>query len=149
MKATVDVMFTQMSVKKGMSMFGQRAVAAMIKDLTQLDITAMHRKPVVILIDPKLLALENKKKALYAVCLIKGKREGIMKDRTCANGRNQRQCLKFGESVSSPTSSLEGMALTFLIAACEGREVVSFDIPGGFLQAEMVEEKFLLLKFRG
>ena len=44
---------------------------------------------------------------------------------------------------------MEGIFLTFLIAAYEGREVVSFDVPGAFLQAEMEKDKFLLLKFRG
>ena len=46
--------------------------------------------------------------------------------------------------MASPTVSMEGMILTFLIAAYEGREVVSFDISGGFLHAEMAEEKLLL-----
>ena len=41
------------------------------------------------------------------------------------------------ESVASPTVSLEGMMSIFLIGAYEGREHISFDVPGAFLQAEM------------
>ena len=38
---------------------------------------------------------------------------------------------------------------TLLIGAYEGREHISFDVPGAFLQAEMSEDKLVLLKFRG
>ena len=44
---------------------------------------------------------------------------------------------------------MEVLLLTFLIAAYKRRKVVSFDVPGAFLQAEMAEDKLLLLKFRG
>ena len=147
-KTTVDVMFTQMSAKRGIKLFKERAVAAMIKELTQLDRGAMDGKPVVIPIDPKLLTSEERKLALEAVHLIKEKRDGKVKGRTCANGSKQRQFLKEGETVASPAVSMEGIFLTFLIAAYEGRKVVSFDIPGAFLQAEMSDDKLVLLKFR-
>ena len=149
LKTTVDVMFTQMSARRGMKLFKERAVAAMIKELTQLDKGAMDGKPVVIPTDPKLLTPEHKKLALEAVHLIKEKRDGSIKGRTCANGSKQRGYLKEGETVASPAVSMEGIFLTFLIAAYEGRKVVSFDIPGAFLQGEMSEDKLLLLKFRG
>ena len=60
MKTTVDVMFTQMSAKRGIKLFQERAVAAMVKELTQLDNGAIGRKPVVIPIDPKLLSWKIK-----------------------------------------------------------------------------------------
>ena len=147
MKVTVDVMFTQMSAKRGIKLFKERAVAAMVKELTQLDRGAVEGKPVVIPIDSKLLLPEEKRKALEAVHLITEKRSGSIKERTCANGSKQRQYLKYGETVASPTVSMEAMFLTFLIVAHGGREVVSFDIPGAFLQGEMSEDKLLLLKF--
>ena len=149
MNKLVNVMFTQMNAKKGMKLFKERAVAAMIKEITQLDRGAVDGKPVVIPIDPKSLTEDMKKMALEAVHLIKEKRDGEIKGRTCADGSKQRRYLKDGESVSSPTVSMEGIFLTFLIAAYEGREVVSFDVPGAFLQAEMEKDKFMLLKFRG
>ena len=73
LKTTIDVMFTQMSARWGMKLFKERAVAAMIKELTQLDKGAMDGKPVVIPTDPKLLTPEHKKLALEAVHLIKEK----------------------------------------------------------------------------
>ena len=68
-----------MSSKKVIKMFGQREVAAMIKELSQLDRGAIDRKPVVIPIDSKLLSPENKKKVLDAVHLIKEKGKGQQK----------------------------------------------------------------------
>ena len=84
---------------------------------------------------------------MEAVHLIKEKRDGKVKGRTCANGSKQRQYLKEGDTVVSPAVSMEGIFLTFLIAPYEGRKVVLFDIPGAFLQAEMSEDKLLLLEF--
>ena len=94
---TIDVMFTQMSVKRGIKLFKERAVAAMIKELTQLDKGGMGRKPVVISIDPKLLTPEKRKLALEAVHLIKEKRDGKIKGRNCANRSRQRFFLKEGD----------------------------------------------------
>ena len=48
--------------------------------------------------------------------------------------KQAKKILKEGETVSSPTASIEGIFLTFLITAYEGREVVSFDVPGAFLK---------------
>ena len=148
-KTTTDVMFTQMSAKRGIKMFKERAVAAMIKELTQLDRRVVDGKPVVIPIDPVLLTQENKKHALAAVHLIKEKRGGDIKGRTCADDSKQRQYLKADKTVALPTVSMEALYLTFLIAAYEDRKVASFDIPGAFLQGEMTEDKSLLLKFKG
>ena len=78
---TIDVMFTQMSVKRGIKLFKERAVAAMIKELTQLDKGAIDRKPVVISIDPKLLTPEKRKLVLKAVHLIKEKRDGKIREK--------------------------------------------------------------------
>ena len=80
--------------------------------------------------------------------LIKKKRCGKIKGRTCANGSKQKRYLKHGESISSPTVSLEAIIGTLLIDAHEGRDVAIFDVPGAYLQAEMPKEKKLLMKFR-
>ena len=52
-------------------MFGQAAVAAMIKEFTQLNEGTVPGKPVVISTDARTLAVDEKKKALPAVNLIK------------------------------------------------------------------------------
>jgi len=57
--------------------------------------------------------------------------------------------LKEFDTVASPTVSLEGIFTTLLIGAYEGREFISFDVPGACLQAEMAEDKLVLLKMIG
>eukprot|EP00957_Ditylum_brightwellii_P095169 7248356-Ditylum_brightwellii.AAC.1 len=42
-----------------------------------------------------------------------------------------------------------GIITTMVIAAHEGRKAVSFDVPGAFLQAELPDEKLLLLRLTG
>ena len=38
---------------------------------------------------------------------------------------------------------------TLLIGAHEGQKFVSFDVSGAFLQAEMAEDKLVILKLKG
>ena len=44
---SVEVSFTQMSGKKGIARFGERAVAAIVKEYKQLDQGAFPGKPIV------------------------------------------------------------------------------------------------------
>ena len=138
-----------MSAAKGISMFGERAVAAMIKELKQLDEGPMPGKRAVVPIDPDTLSKDEKSRALEAVNLIKEKRDGRIKGRTCANGANQRKYVKDGEIVSSPTATLESIVATLLIDAYEDRYVAIADVPGAYLHAEMPPEKKVLMKLRG
>ena len=48
----MGIILTQMSANEGFRRFGQRAVAAMIKELKQLNDGAMDGKPAVCTIDP-------------------------------------------------------------------------------------------------
>ena len=81
--------------------------------------------------------------------LIQEKSDGRIKGRTYVNGSKKRFYLKDGESVASPTLSIEGLVITLLIAAYEGRKVISLDVPGAFLQADLPDEKMLLLVLSG
>ncbi len=49
-----------MSAKKGIKKFGERAVAAMIKEFKQIHEVPMSGKPVVRPVDPHTLSLEQK-----------------------------------------------------------------------------------------
>ena len=69
---------------------------------------------------------------------LKEKRCGRIKGRGCADGRKQR-LYKTKEETSSPTITLESLFLTSLIDAIEGRHVVTCDIPGAFMHADMDE----------
>ena len=154
MSVAANVLFTQvlehaqMSAKAGIKRFGDRALAAMISEYKQLNTGAMPGKPVFGCIDPKNITMGERKRALEAVNLIKKKRCGKLKGRTCADGSKQKRYLKHGETISSPTVSLESIVGTLLIDANEGRDVAIFDVPGAYLQAEMPREKKLLMKFR-
>ena len=103
MQTAMRVCFTQMSAKQGFKQVGEEAVAAMIKEYKQLNDGPMPGKPVVEAIDTSKLSKEDLKKALDAVNLIKLKRCGKVKGRSCLNGSKQRKYLKPDESVASPT----------------------------------------------
>ena len=143
-----DVMFTQMNAKKGIKLFGERAVAAMFKEYKQLDKGPMPGKPVFGPISYESLTNQEIREALEAVNLIKEKRDGKIKGRTCANGSKQRQYLKEGETVYSPTCTTESLMATLIIDAMEKRDVAIFDVPGAFLQTEMPEGKNVILVIR-
>jgi len=149
MKKVVHVLLTQMSAQKGFKLYGEKAVAVMFKELKQLDIGVMEGKPAVGPINPDLLSNEEKSMALEAVNLIKLKRDGNLKGRTCANGKKQRRFVKDGEIVSSPTVSLESIIVTLLVDAYEGRNVCIADVSGAYLHAEMPSDKQVLLKLVG
>ena len=72
----INMIFTQMHASKGIKEFGMRAVAAILKELTQLDVGAVPGKNqrVCVPIDPSTLTSEELKQALDAVNLIKLKR---------------------------------------------------------------------------
>ena len=96
-----------MPAQKGFKIFGERAVAAIIKEFKQLNEGAMPGKPVIGPIDPTTLTRNDIKKALEAVNLIKQKRNGTIKGRSCANGSEQWKYLEEDETVASPTVVLE------------------------------------------
>ena len=121
----------------------------MVKEFQQLNEGAIPGKPVVDPVDPTTITSEEKHQALEAVNLIKEKRCGHIRGRTCANGSKQRQFLKEGESITSPTVSLEVLLGTLMIDAYEGKDVATFDVPGAYLHAEMPKDKRVLMRLRG
>jgi hypothetical protein len=98
---------------------------------------AVPGKPAVIPTDASSITDNEKKRALKAVNLIKEKRTGELKGRSCVSGSVQRKYLGKDDSVSSPTSSLESLISTLIIDVYEQRDVAFFDIPGAFLQAKL------------
>ena len=57
-KSSVNVMFTKIQATRGFKLFGERAVAAMIKELKQLEEGPMPGKKVVTAINPDTLSAE-------------------------------------------------------------------------------------------
>ena len=129
-----------MTANKGIKEFGERAIAAIFKENKQMqDLRVLGD------INYDTLLSDQKKKALRAVNLIKLKRCGKVKGRMCANGAPHRKFIP-REEANSPTVSLDGLMYMALTAAHEKRKVVSFDVPGAFLQADIPKDKFRLLK---
>ena len=79
---------------------------------------------------------------------LKRKRTFAVKARGCANGRSQREFISKEES-SSPTVSTYALFISRAMDAMEGRQVVTCDIPGAFLQADWPEDNNCYLKFDG
>ena len=80
-----SIAMTQHSMKKGVKLFGQSGVDAILKELKQL-----HDRKVLM---PKVvseLTAEEKKAALEYLMILKRKRGGTAKGRGFADGRKQR-----------------------------------------------------------
>ena len=94
---------TQMTATAGIKKHGQAAVDALLQEFCQLD-----DKDVFDSIDASTLTTGQKREALRAVNLIKEKRSGKLKGRTCANGRSQRAHYT-KEETTSPTISTDAL----------------------------------------
>ena len=90
-------MFTQMSAHKGIKLFGGKAIAAMMKELKQLNDGVIPGNPVIQPIPFKELTSKDNREAIEAVNNIAQKRSGKIKGRMCANGSRQRKFLKDDE----------------------------------------------------
>jgi Reverse transcriptase (RNA-dependent DNA polymerase) len=131
--AVLGFIFTLVSMKKGLKLYGDRGEAAVEEKLQQL-----HDQKVMEPVAADSLTYAEKKKALEYLMFLKEKRTGKIKGRGCADGRKQR-VYTAKEEASSPTVSIESIMLTSVIDALEGRHVATADIPGAFMQVEMDE----------
>ena len=137
----VEILMTQMTAKQGVKEFGDRAVEAIIKEFTQLNEKNVF--------EPKhfeSLTMEDRKKALRSITLIKEKRCGRVKGRTVADGRPQRKYYA-PEDTHSPTVSTEGLFLSLGIDAKEERHVATCDVEGAYLHASM--DDVVIMMFEG
>ena len=55
----------------------------------------------------------------------------------------------FRSEASSQTIAVESLIALVIIFAFEKRDVAVFDVPGAYLQADLPDDKFALLKFEG
>ena len=94
---------------------------------------------------PEDLTPEQKRQALASLIFITEKRCGRVKTRACVNGSAQREYIP-KEATASPTVMNDSVQITSAIDAHEERIVVSCDIPGAFLHADLDEEVFMLLR---
>ena len=135
-----NILLLQMSAKRGLEVFGERAEDALVKEYKQFD-----EKEVFVPVMFDSLKPEERKKALNAISLIEQKRTGKVKGRTVADGSMQRHYIEKGDA-ASPTVTTEAVLITSAIEAHEKRVVATCDISGAFLQAEM--EDYVIVVFR-
>ncbi|KAG7353502.1 hypothetical protein IV203_002857 [Nitzschia inconspicua] len=140
-EATNAGTLTQMTANKGVKLFGAAGEQAIEKELRQLlTRDVMHG------VDSQTLTREQRRAALRYLMFLKEKRCGTIKGRGCADGRKQR-LYKTKEETSSPALSIEALFLSCVIDAYERRYVLTCNIPGAFMQAEM--DELLHLKLDG
>ena len=138
----------EMPALKGFKVFGEEAVAAMLKEFAQLHKGVVAGKPVVAPIKRRDITPEQMKRVMEIVNLIKKKRNGVMKGRCCLNGSKQKKFLNELESIASPTVSLEAILLTLGVDIFENRDVAVFDVPGAYLHVLMPEDKDVIMVLR-
>jgi hypothetical protein len=139
--ATIEnIVMTQHSIKKGLKLYGEAGAEAVVSEMQQL-----HDRDLIELKSANMLTNEEKKKALHYLVFLKKKRCGRIKGRGCADGRKQR-IYKTKEETSAPTMAIESLFLSSVIDAKEGRSVVTLDIPGAFMQADMDEVLYMKLE---
>ena len=132
---------TQMSATAGIKKHGQKAVDALFKEFSQLD-----EKSVFAPLHAKDLTPKQRAQALRAINLIKEKRDGALKGRSCADGRPQK-ALYAKEDSASPTVSTDALMFSLMIDAFEERDVATADVVGAYLLADM--DDFVVLKLTG
>jgi hypothetical protein len=124
----------QMSMKKGLKMFGEGGVAAVRGEMQQL-----HDRKVMEPKHTRDLTPEELREALGYLMFLKRKRCGKIKGRGCADGRKQRPHIDRADA-ASPTVATESVFLTAVIDALENRDVAIVDIPGAFMQVDLDDE---------
>jgi hypothetical protein len=141
-KHIVGHIMTQMTANAGIKKHGDRAVEALLEEFCQLDNKSVF-KP----IHNTELTMQQKRGALRAINLIKEKRCGRLKGRTCcADGRPQRG-MYTKEQTASPTVSTDALMLSLMIDALEQRDVATADVTGAYLHADM--DDFVVIKLTG
>ena len=134
------IMAQQYTIRKGLKLFGDGGRLAVKKELTQL-----HDMVTYTLMHAHELTREQRVQALSSLMFLMQKQIGNIKVRACANGSKQREYIN-KESATSPTVATDSLMITAAIDAVELRDVVTLDIPGAFLHADLDEEVIMVLR---
>ena len=118
----------QMNWQKELKLFKEKGEKAVTKELQQIHEMKGFQ--------PKHwheLNTDERSKALKYLIYLKEKHNGDVKSRGYAYGRSQRLYTN-KQDTASPTASLAGLIITYVIDAHKKRDVATVDIPGAFLQ---------------
>jgi hypothetical protein len=132
-----DLMFTQYNIKQGMKKYPDEGKGSIMKELNNLVTRDVFGE-----VEYESLTSQQRKWALLILLFMVMKRNGTLKSRACADGRQQRVWTN-KEDVSSPTPCIEALKYTLIINALEERDVATVDLPEQFLQTDMDEEIYL------
>jgi hypothetical protein len=124
----------QMSMNKGLKLFGKAGIEAVRSKMAQL-----HDRKVMKLVHSRELTPEEWREALAYLMFLKRKWCGKVKGRGCADGRKQRRYTDRADA-ASPTVATEAVFLTVVIDALENCDVAVIDIPGAFMQVDLDDE---------
>jgi len=130
----------QMSFNRGMATFSELGAESVITELTQLDYRSVVEPA-----DATQMTRLQRRNALRYLMYLKQKRCGRIKARGCADGWKQR-IYKTKDETSSPTLSTKAVFLMCLVDAKEKRYVITTDIPGAFMHADIDEELYIRLE---
>jgi hypothetical protein len=135
---------TQLSLKSGLKLWGDKAYTAVTSEMKQLHFWKTFK--------PKHwneLSNTQCQMVLESHMFLKEKRDGSLKGRTVAGGNKQRDCIS-KEDASSPTIATEAILLSCIIDAKEEGDVTVIDIPSAFIQTRVEdEEDMAIIKIRG
>jgi len=134
------VVHTQHNIHQGLKLFGKAGEDAITTELKQL-----HQRQVLEPMHCHALTDREKGDALPYLMFLKKKHTGQIKGRGCADGRRQRIYMQ-KEDTSSPTVAIESLFISATLDALEKRDVATVDIPGAFMQADMVRDVHMKLE---
>ena len=134
-------MVTQLMDHEGIAKHGEKVVEALMKEYAQLD-----EFNVLKLLDAASLTKEEKAGSLQVLNLLKEKRDGTLKGRTCVDRRQQQSYIS-KEVSAPPTCSNDALMLVLIQAAHEGRKIHTNNVRGACLHAEM--DYFEVIKLQG
>jgi hypothetical protein len=135
------IALTQYTLKRGLKEFGNDGIVALGKEMEQL-----HTRKVAKPADESNLTRDQKWATLQYLMFLSKKRCGRVKARGCADGRKQRKTTS-KEDASAPTVAIESVMLSATVDAMEGCDIVTVDIPGAFVQADI--DEVVHVKFEG
>ena len=140
----VATIMTQLSMNKGLKVWGDKAKKAVHAEMKQLHMRKTFK--------PKhwsSLSKDQKERLLESHLFLKQKRCGTIKGRTVAGGNKQRSYIN-KEEASSPTVSTQALLLTCIVEAHEARDNMTIDIPNAFIQTKVKDPKHrALIKIKG
>ena len=134
------ILVQKYGLKKEIDLFGKKADAAVVKELTQIQELETYEP-----ITASDMSWEEKKKALESLLFITEKRNRDIKARKVGDGSKQRMYDGYNKADgSSPIFTTESIFFTGVVDAREGRAVSVLDVVSVFLHAHN-DERFLML----